>query len=29
MPIIRRLFFDQNTVDIDVTVWSVRTGDLY
>lgn len=29
MPIIRRLFFDQDTVDIDVTVWSVRTGDLY
>lgn len=29
MPIIRRLFFDQNTVDIDVTVWSIRTGDFY
>ncbi len=29
MPIVRKLFFDQNTVDIDVTVWSVRTGDLY
>jgi len=28
-PIIRRLFFNQNMVNLTVTVWSVRTGDLY
>lgn len=29
MPIVRRLFFDEDSVDIQVNVWSVRTGDLY
>lgn len=29
MPIVRRLFFDQDSVTIDVQAWSVRTGGLY
>lgn len=29
LPIVRKLFIQRNTVDIDVTVWSIRTGDLY
>jgi hypothetical protein len=29
MPIVRELFFDQNSVDIEMDVWSVRTGGLY
>jgi hypothetical protein len=29
LPIVRRLFFDQPTVDIDVTSWMIRTGDIY
>lgn len=29
MPIVRRLFFDQDSVTIDVRAWSVRTGGLY
>ena len=29
MPIVRRLFFDQDTVDVEVEVWSVQTGGLY
>ena len=28
-PIVRRLFFDQPTVDIRVSAWMVRTGELY
>lgn len=28
-PIVRRLFIDQEQIGIDVTAWSVRTGDLY
>lgn len=29
IPIIRKLFVNQESVDIGVSVWSVRTGDLY
>ncbi|MEX2382440.1 MAG: TadE family protein [Opitutales bacterium] len=29
MPIVRRLFFDQDNVTIDIQAWSVRTGGLY
>lgn len=29
MPIVRRLFFDQDSVTIDIRAWSVRTGGLY
>ncbi|MGA0369220.1 MAG: hypothetical protein ACO3N7_07190, partial [Kiritimatiellia bacterium] len=28
-PIIRKLFVDESSVDIEETVWTVRTGDLY
>jgi len=29
MPIVRRLFFDEDRVTIEVRAWSVRTGGLY
>jgi hypothetical protein len=29
LPVVRRLFFNRNSVDIDVRVWSTRTGDIY
>ncbi len=29
LPVVRRLFFNRNTVDIQVQVWMTRTGDIY
>jgi len=29
LPVMRRLFFQHDTVDIQMSVWMVRTGDLY
>ncbi|MDF3129708.1 hypothetical protein P0Y35_10925 [Kiritimatiellaeota bacterium B1221] len=29
IPIIRKLFVNQDTIHIEETVWSIRTGDLY
>ncbi|MCC5845153.1 MAG: hypothetical protein JJU05_12965 [Verrucomicrobia bacterium] len=29
LPVVRRLFFNRQSVDIDVRVWSTRTGDIY
>ena len=29
LPVVRRLFFNRHTVDIDVQVWSTRTGDIH
>ncbi|WFB35639.1 pilus assembly protein [Kiritimatiellota bacterium B12222] len=29
MPIIRKLIFNQETVDLEVSSWTIRTGDLY
>jgi hypothetical protein len=29
LPVVRRLFFNRSRVDIDVRVWSTRTGDIY
>lgn len=29
MPIVRRLFFDQSSIDVEMEVWSVSTGGLY
>lgn len=29
MPIVRRLFFDQNSIDVEAEVWSVHLGGLY
>ena len=28
LPVVRRLFFNRHSVDIDVQVWSTRTGDI-
>lgn len=29
LPVVRRLFFNRDSVDIQVQVWSTRTGDFY
>lgn len=29
LPVVRRLFFNRQTVDVEVRVWSTRTGDIH
>ena len=29
LPVVRRLFFNRQTVDLEVRVWSTRTGDIH